>query len=108
MFNFNNTTTDEALDLIKRVSLFYNDDKKRLFKIDISELPNEKDLLEILMNALARNLLNSAKNKLFTQLPLIMILDEAHIYLNKKIRDEYSIEVELDSFDRIAKECRKY
>ncbi len=30
------------------------------------------------------------------------------MFLNKKIKDEYSIEVDLDAFERIAKECRKF
>src|SRR5690606_22779303 len=37
-----------------------------------------------------------------------VFLDEAHLFLNKKIKDEYSIEMELNAFERIAKECRKY
>jgi DNA helicase HerA-like ATPase len=46
--------------------------------------------------------------KAATKKSLLLFLDEAHLFLNKKIKDEYSIEVELDAFDRIAKECRKF
>lgn len=35
------------------------------------------------------------------------MLDEAHQFLNKKVKDEYSLEIELNSFEKIAKECRK-
>jgi len=45
---------------------------------------------------------------MFIKKPLIIFIDEAHLFLNKVIKDEYSIEVELNSFERIAKECRKY
>jgi len=34
-------------------------------------------------------------------------VDEAHQFLNKKVKDEYSIETELNAFEKIAKECRK-
>jgi DNA helicase HerA-like ATPase len=60
------------------------------------------------VNALGRFLLNKSKNREFINKPLIVILDEAHLFLNNKVRDEYFSEVQLDSFDRIAKECRKF
>jgi hypothetical protein len=106
IFNFKNETKD---DLGEKINAFiHQDNTNKLLRIDLSEVPKEKDLIEILANAIGRNLFNLAKNGTLKEKPVICFLDEAHIFLNKAIKDEYSIEVQLDSFDRIAKECRKY
>lgn len=79
--------------------------------ISVAEVPTEHKLKEILVNAIGRFLLEKAINKNFKgtgKKSLLLFLDEAHLFLNKRIKDEYSIEVDLDAFDRIAKECRKY
>jgi hypothetical protein len=39
---------------------------------------------------------------------LILFVDEAHQFLNKKIVDENFQFADLNAFDQIAKECRKY
>lgn len=53
-------------------------------------------------------LLDLARNEKFKQKPLVLFIDEAHQYINKKVKDEYFESTELNSFDSIAKECRKY
>jgi len=106
VFNFKN---EKRADLGEKIDDFIKDeDESKLLRVDLSEVPKEKDLIEILANAIGRKLFNLAKDGKFKAKPVICFLDEAHIFLNKSIKDEYSIEVELDSFDRIAKECRKY
>ena len=83
--------------------------------LSVEEVPTENKLKEILVNAVGRMLLEMALDKKFKNIQesdkkksLLLFLDEAHLFLDKKIKDEYSIEVELDAFDRIAKECRKH
>jgi hypothetical protein len=78
--------------------------------LSVAEVSTDNKLREILINALGRFLLEKALNREFksNKKSLILFLDEAHLFLNKKIKDEYSIEVDLNAFDRIAKECRKF
>jgi DNA helicase HerA-like ATPase len=38
----------------------------------------------------------------------VVLLDEAHQFLNKTVQDEYYSVQPLDAFDLIAKECRKF
>lgn len=79
--------------------------------LSVSNVSTENKLREILVNSIGRFLLEKALTEQFkavTKKSLLLFLDEAHLFLNKKIKDEYSIEVELDAFDRIAKECRKF
>lgn len=89
--------------------------EKNVLILSVSDVPSEHKLREILVNAIGRMLLEKAISKEFRTLDnenpkksLLLFLDEAHLFLNKRIRDEYSIEVELDAFERIAKECRKF
>lgn len=106
IFNFKN---EEREDLASKIVDFLDSESNdKLLHIDLSGVPKEKDLVEILTNAIGRKLFNLSKSGILKDRPLIVFLDEAHIFLNKKIKDEYSLEVELDAFDRIAKECRKY
>lgn len=107
IFNFKNDIPEDY-NIIKKINEFYLSDTKKLLRIDLSSIPETWSIKEILVNALGRFLLNKSKNREFIDKPLIVILDEAHLFLNNKVRDEYSLEVQLDSFDRIAKECRKF
>lgn len=112
IFNFKQNI-DESNSLVKRIEDFYLWDKN-LFRIDLSNIPETWDIKSILVNSIWRYFLNKSKEKLendkriFEDKPIIIFIDEAHLFLNKKVKDEYSIEVELNSFDRIAKECRKF
>lgn len=97
----------ESNSLINKVEDFYSNNKK-LFRIDLSNIPENATIKEILVNAIWRYFLNNSKDKKYKDKPIIIIIDEAHLFLNKKVKDEYSVEVELNAFDRIAKECRKF
>jgi len=89
--------------------------EKDVLIISVANIPSENKLREILVNAIGRFLLEKALNGDFRseidgdrKKSVLLFLDEAHLFLDKRIKDEYSIEVDLDAYDRIAKECRKY
>ncbi|SHM35324.1 ATP-binding protein [Flavobacterium saccharophilum] len=85
--------------------------KSNVLILSVSNVSTENKLREILVNSIGRYLLEKALSEAFkaaSKKSLLLFLDEAHLFLNKKVKDEYSIEVELDAFDRIAKECRKF
>lgn len=85
--------------------------KENILILSVADVSTENKLKEILVNSIGRYLLEKALSENFkaaTKKSLLLFLDEAHLFLNKRIKDEYSIEVELDAFDRIAKECRKF
>lgn len=97
-------------DLEAVYSDFVSNPEKNILILSVADVPTENKLKEILVNSIGRFLLERALAKEFKdrKMSLLIFLDEAHLFLNKKIKDEYSIEVELDAFDRIAKECRKF
>lgn len=100
------------LEITSEFELFFNNkSEENVLIISVEKVSSEGNLREILVNAIGRYLLESALSKKFKEdnkKSLLLFLDEAHLFLNKKIKDEYSIEVELNAFDRIAKECRKF
>ena len=62
---------------------------------------------EIVSNATARHLLRLAREGKFHMNPMLIVVDEAHQFLNKYLENEEG-EYPLDSFAIIAKEGRKY
>lgn len=111
VFGFDNKST--AKNEFNQVLTDFIDSKskKNVLILSVADVSTENKLKEILVNSIGRYLLEKALTENFkdaTKKSLLLFLDEAHLFLNKKIKDEYSIEVELDAFDRIAKECRKF
>lgn len=83
--------------------------KENLLILSVENVTSDNDLKAVLVNAIGRYLYEKAlsADKCFKLSPLILMLDEAHQFLNKKVKDEYSLEIELNAFEKIAKECRK-
>jgi DNA helicase HerA-like ATPase len=86
---------------------FLEDDSKRLLRVSLQNVPFANNVREIVANAIGRHLLDMARDGQFRERPLVVILDEAHQFLNRSIGEE-SLRVELDSFGMIAKEGRKF
>jgi len=102
-FNINNET-----NLIDTIDNFLGNDKLNILRIGFENVPYNFQAREILANSIGKNLLNKSRDKLFIKKPLVLFIDEAHQFLNKKVKDEYFESTELNSFDSIAKESRKY
>ncbi|MBE9461903.1 ATP-binding protein [Dyadobacter subterraneus] len=114
-FGFGNENKPDSEFSSKVNEFLHADSKKNVLILSVAEVPSEHKLREILVNSIGRFLLEKAISKQFKKSTpadpkrsVLLFLDEAHLFLNKRIRDEYSIEVELDAFERIAKECRKF
>lgn len=82
---------------------------ENLLILSVENVTSDNDLKVVLVNAIGRYLYEKALSpeKPFKTIPLILMLDEAHQFLNKKVKDGYSLEIELNAFEKIAKECRK-
>lgn len=104
MFGFEDTGNK---DLISVIETFLNSDKK-ILRIGFENVPYNFQVREILANAIGKYLLNLSRKNKFKENPLVLFVDEAHQFLNKKVKDEYFESTELNSFDTIAKESRKY
>lgn len=83
------------------------DSSNSVLRISMDELSFEHHARELLVNALGRHLLELARSGRFSQKPTVVVLDEAHQFLNKSVGDENN-RINLDAFGLIAKEGRKY
>jgi DNA helicase HerA-like ATPase len=104
----------DFLSIIDSIESFLapaEEDKKdtdNILRISFENIPSSFSAKEIVSNALAAYLLNKARKKDFVKSPVVLVIDEAHQFLNKNVRDEFFEIHSLDAFDLIAKECRKY
>ncbi len=98
----------EYLSIIDKINLFLSSKEQQILRISFEGIPSSFSVKEITANALATSLLNQARNDKFKKNPIVLVVDEAHQFLNKNVKDEFFESQTLDSFDLIAKECRKY
>lgn len=89
------------------IDSFLADPNKRILRVSLEHLPFEHGTREIVVNAIGRYLLRLAREYRFRESPLVVVLDEAHQFLDKSVGDEGS-RISLDAFGLIAKEGRKY
>lgn len=106
IFGFNKTKSDEN-ELINQIEKFLEKEES-LLRIGFEDVGFDFQAREILANAIGKYLLEAARMGRFKKTPLVLFVDEAHQYLNKEVKDEYFELTKLNSFDSIAKECRKY
>jgi hypothetical protein len=94
-------------DLTEAINEFHLDNGVSVLRVSMEELPFEHNTRELVANGLGCYLLNRARKGDFRQKPVLVVLDEAHQFLNKAVGDEYN-RVRLEAFGLIAKEGRKY
>ncbi|MDE5432704.1 ATP-binding protein [Elizabethkingia meningoseptica] len=105
MFGFDNNNENDLISIIEN---FLKNDSKNILRIGFENIPYNFQVREILANSIGKYLLNMSRRGEFKNKPLILFVDEAHQFLNKKVKDEYFESTELNSYDMIAKESRKY
>lgn len=93
----------------KLEEFFATGNKQRILHLSLRDLAFDFNAREVVANAIGRWLLRQARDDKFRSSygPAIVFLDEAHHFLNKSMGDEDS-KVQLDAFELIAKEGRKY
>lgn len=101
---FNSGEEIETLGTILESFLLSN---KRVLRLCLSDVSYEFYAREILANVIGRKLLTLARLEKFRLNPLLVIVDEAHNFLGKRVGSEDHA-VKLDAFEMIAKEGRKY
>jgi ABC-type dipeptide/oligopeptide/nickel transport system ATPase component len=94
--------------IIEGVDTFLTSVDNNILRISFENIPSSFSAKEIVSNAIATYLLNKARKENFAKNPIVLVIDEAHQFLNKSVRDEFFEMQSLDAFDLIAKECRKY
>ena len=93
--------------LLAEVRKFLKDDSVSVLRISLEYLAYDHHAREIITNSIGKHLLEMAREEKFRNQPMLLVLDEAHQFLNKTLSDDDG-EYSLDSFAIIAKEGRKY
>lgn len=86
---------------------FMADPGQRVLRVSLRDVAFASDARQIVANTIGKYLLKTARTGSFLNTPVVVILDEAHNFINKTIGDEYSKEY-LDAFELIAREGRKF
>lgn len=73
VFGFNQ---DKSHDICSKIEHFLKDPSKHIFRIGFEKVPYEFQTREILANAIAKYLLNKARNREFKDHPLVLFVDE--------------------------------
>lgn len=98
----------ELSSVFDEIHTFLKDPVTRILRISLKYLPFDYKARETVANALARHLLELAREEVFRRLPLLVVVDEAHQFLNSVFAGEIAEGTRLDAFGLIAKEGRKY
>ena len=78
-----------------------------VLRLSLRQLSFRESIREIVANAIGRHLLELGRQGAFVERPLVILVDEAHHFLNQQIGDAHWTYA-LDAFELIAKEGRKY
>ncbi len=96
-----------SISLVEVIDVFLRDDQSRILCISMKNVPFAHNVREIITNSIGRYLLGKARRFKFRSQPLLLVVDEAHQFLNEKVEVEGN-SFPLDSFSLIAKEGRKF
>ncbi len=93
--------------LFAEIDQFLTTDTHRVLRIALQYLSTSHHAREIVANAIGRYVFELAKEGKFRDHPLLVVVDEAHRFLNERLNDR-TLLFPLDAFASIAKEGRKY
>lgn len=104
-----NNQGQQTKDIIEVISDFINNENQnQILRIGFERLSYDFSIREIIVDFISSFLLKESRNNVFKEKPLVMFIDEAHQFLNKRINVDDNTTFSLQSIDLIAKECRKY
>jgi uncharacterized protein len=93
--------------LFDAIESFMADATQRVFRVSLRDVAFASDARQIVANTIGKHLLKKARAGSFQNNPVVVVLDEAHNFINKFIGDEFSKEY-LDAFELISREGRKF
>jgi uncharacterized protein len=97
----------DGLSSFSSVVRAFLDSADRVLRVSLRQLAFTGSTREIVVNAIGRHLLQLGRAGEFEQAPLVVLIDEAHQFLNRAVGEPWWSHA-LDSFELIAKEGRKY
>ncbi len=93
--------------LLDEIEQFIGDPQLRVLRVSLEALPFVYNAREIVSNAIGRQILILARAGKFKTNPMLMMIDEAHQFLNEELESNPDV-ANIDSLALIAREGRKY
>jgi Predicted ATPase len=96
-------------DIIELIKEFIKpSNTEQILRIGFEQLSYDFSIRELIVDFISSFLLKESRKGTFNETPLLLFIDEAHQFLNKRINAEDNTTFSLQNIDLIAKECRKY
>lgn len=99
---------DGENEIMTLIDKFLQDASKKVLRIGFERLSYDFAIREIIVDFIAAYLLRKSRKLDFKDNPIVLCIDEAHQFLNKRISADDDSSFYLQNIDNIAKECRKY
>ena len=101
---------EQTIDIISKIEAFLKPEQQgsNILRIGFEKLSYDFAIREIIVDFIASNLLKKSRKGNFIEEPIMLFIDEAHQFLNKRINADDNSSFYLQNIDLIAKECRKY
>ena len=99
--------SDGLRDLTVVLDEFMGAEGENVLRISLEHLPHEHNARELVANGFGRFLLARARAGKFLSAPMVLVIDEAHQFLNRSVGEDAN-RFRLDAFGTIAKEGRKH
>ncbi|HMO18926.1 MAG TPA: ATP-binding protein [Oligoflexia bacterium] len=93
--------------LLDEIEEFIDNPSLRVLRVSLETLPFLYNAREIVSNAIGRQILLLARQGRFKKSPVVIMMDEAHQFLNSNLENDPSLP-NIDAISLIAKEGRKY
>lgn len=100
----NNDTLRSIVSTIKS----FHEGKDSILRIGFEKLSYDFAIREVVVDFIAMQLLRDARDGSFKKKPILLFVDEAHQFLNKRISADDDTSFYLQGIELIAKEARKY
>lgn len=100
----------QSHDIFKSIDSFFSpaSQAEKLLVIDLSLVDYDEHARMLAVELVARHILRLARKGKFSNAPIVLCLDEAHEFLNKRIGNDNGTIFDLREVNQIAKEGRKY
>ena len=102
--NIDNENFNDINDIINE---FIDTPKSKILRIGFEELSYDFGIREIIVDFISLKLLEKSRRKKFQTYPLVLFIDEAHQFLNKRFSADDDSSFYLQNIEFIAKEARK-
>lgn len=107
-FGLNKQAGDNSpRSIMEAIETFCNGESS-ILRIGFEELSYDFAVREIIVDLIANQLLRKGRQNTFKEKPILMFVDEAHQFLNKRISADDDTSFYLQGIELIAKEARKY